>query len=83
MNYTQIFEQALYLEYVSGALEDRIFNILKDNGYDCTSNLDEVKEFLITTSRTLKSRDIDEVAEKFFQNNCDRHFLQKIFGKKR
>jgi len=70
-------------EYVSGQLEDKIFGVLKDNGFDCESTKDEVHEFLSSTSKTLRSRDIEELVVSFFDGNCTRHLLQKMFGKKR
>jgi len=80
--YTKIFEDALY-EYVSGRIEDLVFAALKDNGYDCNSTADEVHDFISDTSKTLKSRDIEEITAKFLAGNCDRNILQKMFGKKR
>ncbi len=71
-------------EYVSGQLEDKIFNILKTHGFDCSSNEDEIVDFLSDTSKLLKYRDIVELAKTFFEGkNCDRHLLQKVFNKKR
>jgi len=83
MEYRELFEKALY-EYLSGNLETKVINVLKDNGFDCNSTEEEVNDFIVSTSKTLKNRDIDEVVIKFFSDgNCNRHFLQKMFGKKR
>ena len=89
MNYKKLFENALYDdkkkvdEYFSGNVADIVFNTLKDNGFDCTSTFKEVRNFIEDTSHRLKWRDIEEIAKEFFlQDNCDRNFLQKLFGKK-
>ena len=71
-------------EYVSGQLEDKIFNILKTQGFDCSSSEDEIVEFLSDTSKVLQYRDIVELSNSFFQTkNCERHLLQRVFSPKR
>lgn len=71
-------------EYVSGQVQDKIFNILKTQGFDCGSNEDEVADFLSDTSKLLKHRDIVELSKAFFNgSNCKRHALQKLFSPKR
>ena len=81
--YIEVFTNGMN-EYVSGKIADAVFKALKDQGFDCESDPEEIEEFVRKTSRLLRNIDIEEVVPEFFQdNNCTRHILQKMFGGKR
>lgn len=91
MDFKQLFQEAINSnelnkidEYVSGGLQDKIYSILKTHGFDCDSSTEEISDFLSDTSKTLKYRDIQQLAKDFSKGtNCKRHMLQKIFSPKR
>ena len=70
-------------EYVSGKVMDKVYGILKAYGFDCNSQEDDIIDFLTKNSKKLKYHEIEELAKEFFDDNCDRHLLFKMFSPKK